>query len=42
MNLSQFQSHNPPEKPLSSLADYERERVFDSLAEILEESIRVA
>ncbi len=39
-NLSKFQSHNPPEKPLSSLSDYERERVFDSLAEILEESTR--
>lgn len=37
-NLSRFQSHNSPDKPLSGLPDFEREKIFDSLAAILEES----
>jgi TIR domain len=35
--LSRFQSHNPPEVPLSSLDDSQREAVFDALAQRLEE-----
>ena len=41
-NLSRFQSHNSPEKPLSGLSEFERERIFDSLSAILEESISIA
>lgn len=40
-NLSGFQSHNSPDKPLSGLPDFEREKVFDSLAAMLEESTNV-
>lgn len=40
-NLSCFQSHNSPNKPLSSLVDFERENCFDSLAAILEDSIHI-
>lgn len=35
-NLSQFQAHNSPEEPLSSLTPDEQERVFDRLAQELE------
>lgn len=37
--LSVFQSHNSPDQPLSTLDDSECERVFDQLAQTLEESL---
>jgi TIR domain len=40
-HLSQFHSHNAPDRPLQSISDWERESIFDSLAQRLEEAVRM-